>query len=60
MVSEARDWRWCCLARDKACRRRGRAVEKPDDSQWSSAVESITLYETYTGSDVDEKKCCSD
>lgn len=43
MVSEARDCRWCCLARAKACRRRGRAVEKPDDSQWSSAVQSITL-----------------
>lgn len=45
-VSEASDCRWCCRARARAWRRSGRAVEKPEDSQWSWAVASSTLWDS--------------
>ena len=45
-VLEAKAWRWCLRDRVRACSSRGSPVEKSEDSQWSSAVESRTLEET--------------
>lgn len=42
-VSEVKLWRLCWRERARACNSNGRAVAKPDESQWSSAEASITL-----------------
>lgn len=42
-VSEVKLCRLCWRDRARACKSNGRAVAKPDESQWSSAEASITL-----------------
>ncbi len=47
-VSEVKLCRLCWRDRARACKSNGRAVAKPDESQWSSAEASITLPHKHT------------